>query len=131
MLTKLHKSKMNSTLFFNPFQVVCMNVATRNLLVCLCSAVEAISNTFHSSTDSGRILWILARIHMNPTGIDRKSLYLGYILLLYFIYISWNRGIDKNCVYSKISPNQVVALNLCSSSVFYVDHLISRTSYDT
>ena len=40
---------MDSTLFFNPFQVVCMNFATKNLLACLCSAsstVETISMIF-------------------------------------------------------------------------------------
>ena len=40
---------MDSTLFFNPFPVVYMNFATKNLLVCLCSAsstVETISMTF-------------------------------------------------------------------------------------
>ena len=33
----LHESKMDSTLFLNPFQVVYMNFATKNLLACLCS----------------------------------------------------------------------------------------------
>ena len=40
---------MDSTLFFNPFQVVCMNFATKHLLACLCSAsstVETISKIF-------------------------------------------------------------------------------------
>ena len=40
---------MDSTLFFNPFQVVYMNFATKNLLACLCSAsstVETISKIF-------------------------------------------------------------------------------------
>ena len=40
---------MDSTLFFNPFQVVYMNFATKSLLACLCSAsstVEAVSMIF-------------------------------------------------------------------------------------
>ena len=40
---------MDSTLFFNPFPVVYMNFATKNLLACLCSAlfiVETISMIF-------------------------------------------------------------------------------------
>ena len=32
-----YESKMDSTLFLNPFQVVYMNFATKNLLACLCS----------------------------------------------------------------------------------------------
>ena len=48
-MTKLHEPKMDSTLFFNPFPVVYMNFATKNLLACLCSAsstVETISMIF-------------------------------------------------------------------------------------
>ena len=40
---------MDSTLFFNPFPVVYMNFAIKNLLACLCSAsftVETISMIF-------------------------------------------------------------------------------------
>ena len=40
---------MDSTLFFNPFQVVYMNFATKNLLACLCpasSTVETVSIIF-------------------------------------------------------------------------------------
>ena len=40
---------MDSTLFFDPFQVVYMNFATKNLLACLCSVsstVETISMVF-------------------------------------------------------------------------------------
>ena len=40
---------MDSSLFFNPFQVVYMNFATKNLLVCSCSAsstIETISMIF-------------------------------------------------------------------------------------
>ena len=33
----LHESKVDATLFLNPFQVVYMNFARRNLLACLCS----------------------------------------------------------------------------------------------
>ena len=33
----LHEPKMDSTIFLNPFQVVYMNFATKNLLACLCS----------------------------------------------------------------------------------------------
>ena len=49
ILTKLHEPKMDSTLFFNPFPVVYMNIATKNLLACLCSAsstVKTISMIF-------------------------------------------------------------------------------------
>ena len=49
ILTKLHEPMMDSTLFFNPFQVVYMNFTTKNLLACLCSAsstVETISMIF-------------------------------------------------------------------------------------
>ena len=51
ILNKLHEPKMDSTLFFNLFQVVYMNFATKNLLACLCSAlfkitVERISMLF-------------------------------------------------------------------------------------
>ena len=49
ILTNLHEPKMDSTLLFNPFQVVYMNFATKNLLACLCSAsstVETISMIF-------------------------------------------------------------------------------------
>ena len=48
-MTKLHESKMDSTLLFNPFPVVYMNFARKNLLACLCSAeftVETISMIF-------------------------------------------------------------------------------------
>ena len=93
------------------------------------------SNTFQPSTDSGWILRILTRIqefwripagiHRNPTEIDRKSLYLGYISSS-ISYIYLGTGELTKMVYSKILPNQVAALNLCSSSVCYVDHLISR-----
>ena len=40
---------MDSTLFSNPFQVVYMNFATKNLLACLCAAlstVETVSMIF-------------------------------------------------------------------------------------
>ena len=49
ILTKFHESKMDSTLLFNPFPVVYMNFARKNLLACLCSAeftVETISMIF-------------------------------------------------------------------------------------
>ena len=42
ILTKLHEPKMDSTLFFNPFQVVHMNFATKNLLACLHSASSTV-----------------------------------------------------------------------------------------
>ena len=49
ILTNLHEPKMDSTLLFNPFEVVHMNFATKNLLACLCSAsptIETISIIF-------------------------------------------------------------------------------------
>ena len=37
---------MDSTPFFNPFPVVYMNFATKNLLACLCSASSAVETIF-------------------------------------------------------------------------------------
>ena len=80
------------------------------------------SNTFHSFTDSGRIPRIPAGIQelRGIPGIPEDSgrntqesdwnrqkitvfmlylsLYLHSIFLFYFIYISWNRGVDRNCI---------------------------------
>ena len=55
-------------------------------------------NTFHSSTDSGRIPRIPAGIDRNLTGIDRDYPYLGYILLFYFKQMFLNWGIDQNSI---------------------------------
>ena len=41
-MTNLHEPKMDSTLFLNPFQLVYMNFATKNLQACLCSAVSTV-----------------------------------------------------------------------------------------
>ena len=67
ILTKLHEPKMDSTLFFNPFQVLYMNFATKNLLACLCSAsstVETVSMIFPYLVNF--YLQIQNQIHLMP-----------------------------------------------------------------
>ena len=66
-----------------------------------CAFISHLANTFHSSTDSGRIPRIPAGIDRNPTGINREYPYLKYILRFYFRNMFWNRGIDQNSIIFK------------------------------
>ena len=65
---------------------------------------EGCGNTFHSSTDSSQNPGIPEDSGRNTQESDwnrqKISVFRLYILF-YFIYISWNRGIDKNGVIFK------------------------------
>ena len=85
------------------------------------------SNTFHSSTDSGRIPRIPAGICRNPTGIYRKSRYLGYMLLP-------NRVITLNLVLIYIYQDLLTYLSYVVSqplNLFQANDLIRLISCDT
>ena len=75
-------------------------VVKRDVVILCCDVLTtySMSNTFHSSTDSGRIPRIPAGIDRNLTGIGRDYPYLGYILLFYLKQMFLNWGIDQNSI---------------------------------